>query len=391
MKAASSTVHRIGRAVEKRLRKFGKAVAVQVDILSHNFTGRNPGGRSFPSPDARLNDHFTFDQSNAAVRLFPIGADIKLLENARCLLTDDRTVEFTRDATGAVPLFFASTPNFETRFCAERPKISVILDLHDTPQDRLELSTLMWHVIRRCRLEVVYFKLQVHDRAAFRKLNRLPSQVHVISMPMLLGGSRFHITKQEDFEGDALFRRRLAPNPVPDYAYDWSWIGGETSPDRTRAMQVMATLDQSRAFVAWTQLGHHDARAATVKFDQYLDTMRRSHLCLSLNGNGPWCLKDGELFAHDAFCLRQDHPSLTLNPLSPHAGREIGVFKTEDLAAAIAYYLAETSEREAICTRGAAYLRAILHEHLYARVYAPRLEEFLRERRKEVWADLLLA
>lgn len=328
-----------------------------------------------------------------ALQLYPVNLDVKQAEFARCLLVNQRQSAFSDSAGGAIPVFVSTDPKFEAIFCSTKPPVSIVLDFHDKGRkfDFLGLTDAMWSAIAADQLQVIYLKLQIHDPANYRTINKLPSNVHVLSCPLLLGGSRFHITVQDDFAGDALFSRLLQTNPSPAYEYDWSFVGAPTSDDRAAAFQVLTPFDARKRFFTVSQPGHADASAATVPHGEYLRISRASKVCLSLNGRGPWCLKDGELFAADCLVLRQWHPVLTLNPLTPRDGEHWVVSKTEDLVGTIESLIADDLRREKIRSAGHQLFADVLLRNKWADVYVASLLSFLKTRNKQSWGELAIA
>jgi hypothetical protein len=206
-----------------------------------------------------------------------------------------------------------------------------------------------------------------------------------------LGGSRFHITVQQDFEGDSLFSRTLRANPHPNYLYDFSCIGAITSPDRQAAFDLLEKSGRKNGFVKVSTPGHADAAAATVPIQEYLRISRASRICISLNGRGPWCLKDGELFANECFILRQWHPSIDLNPLTPQDGVHWRIFRTENLLETIEECLADAKGCESIAAAGHAMFRQAMQKSLWSGRYAAALAEFQRTGAKGAWGALAVA
>jgi hypothetical protein len=238
---------------------------------------------------------------------------------------------------------------------------------------------------------MVYLKLQVHDAARYRQLNRGPGQLHVLSMPMLLGGSRYHITLTGDFAGDNLFRNVFRSNRAPRFKYDWSYIGSPTSDDRAAALAILKDIRTSRGLLTESTPGHADAAVATVPYGQYIRISRSSRIGISLNGRGPWCLKDGELLANNCLVMRQWHPTIELNPLSPRDGVHWVVFKTEAIGATIESLLADPALCKMIRNAGHDLLRQVLFEALWSRAYVDGLEAFVASRSKEAWGKLAIA
>ena len=326
--------------------------------------------------------------------LYPVNLDVKQTEIVRCLLADGRRTRITADyAAGSIPVFISTDPDFERLYLAMMPPLAFVLDLHDKGRrlDFLDVSDSVYRAMAEHNLTIVYLKLQIHDPARYRELNRDPARLHVLSMPLLLGGSRFHITVAPDFNGDMLFRNVFRSNPNPRYEYDWSYIGSPTSPDRAAAMAILREIRTSRGFLTESIPGHSDAAAATVPYNEYIRISRASRIGISLNGRGPWCLKDGELFANDCLVIRQDHPSIGLNPLSPRDGRHWVVFKTDAIGSTIDELLADRSRCDAIRQAGHDLFRQVLFESLWSRAYVDGLESFVASRSKDAWGDLAIA
>jgi len=358
--------------------------------------GPSPGLHSFemPAPHPAVSRAFVQPDSSAApIRLFPVNLDVKQAEVARCLLVDRKRSCFVDQwQSSAIPVFISTDPKAEELFCRVRPACSIFLDLHDKGRkfDFLSLTDSMWQTIATDQLQLIYLKLQVHQPANYVQLNRLPSQVHVLSMPLLLGGSRFHITVTEDFAGDCLFSRNLRPNPSPAYEYDWSCIGSPTSDDRKAAFDLLQQ-QPAKGFLTVSIPGHSDARVATVPMEKYLQISRDSRLCISLNGRGPWCLKDGELFANECFILRQWHPTIDLNPLTPRDGIHWRIFRTENLLQTIAECLANPTDCERIRREGFANFRQAMSNQLWSNCYVECLADFLENPTKAAWNYLSFA
>ena len=338
-------------------------------------------------------EQFAVD-SPAPIRLYPVNLDVKQAECVRCLLVDEKRSRITDQwGPGAIPVFLATDPQAENHFLAARPKVSIFLDPHDKGKklDFLLLSDAVWHAAAAHNLKIIYLKLQVHEASRYAGLNRFPQNVHVLSWPLLLGGSRFHITVQEDFGGENLFSRTLNPNHSPAFEYDFSCIGAITSPDRGVAFDLLEKSPREKKFLTVSKPGHADAAAATVPLGEYLRISRASRICLSLNGRGPWCLKDGELLANECFILRQWHPSIGLNPLTPRDGVHWRIFRTENPLETIEQCLREPEECRKIAAAGHAMFREAMVKSLWAKEYAGRLAEFLRSGKKSAWGGLMVA
>lgn len=382
-----------GLYISRRLQGICLIGMTELGVLAKKIGFAGCCGRSqLPPLDDRLRPHFQFD-GQAPIHLHPVSLDVKMTENVRCLFVDGKQVAFGNGSQNSIPVFNAFDPNYRTPFCQALPPVSIVLDLHDYghASDSLMLPASVLHAIRRLKLQVIYLKLQINNPSAYANLNPLPEHIHVLTVPMWLGGSQLHVTGRMDFEGADLFRYRLASNPNPEYKYNWMWVGTDNSPDRIAAAKIIQSLDQTNAFVVWTRFCYDEVHLAAVPRDQYLKTMRLSRICLSLNGHGPWCLRDGELFSSHAFCLRQAHPVLTINPLSPRHGKHWFIFNTSDLGNAIEYFLANPREREQIRDHGFEYFRSVLEGNFYSRDYGSRLVTFVQHPTKQVWGPLAIA
>ena len=345
---------------------------------------------NYPAVHPAVVEQFVDRDLLGTARLIPVTLDVKQAEFVRCLLVNQTQCRFTADAVNAIPVFVSTHPQFEKLFCENKPPMSVVVDFHDKGRrfDFLGLTDPIWATIREHDLQVIYLKLQIHEPAKYRELNQLPNNVHVLSCPLLLGGSRFHITIQDDYDGDALFSRVLSSNPSPAYQYDWSFVGSPTSDDRAAAFEVLTPFESRKRFFTISQPGHASASVATVPMEEMLRISRASKVCLSLNGRGPWCLKDGELLAADCMVLRQYHPVLTLNPLTPRDGQHWVVAKTEDLIGTIESLLADDLRRERIRRAGFEMFSDVLLRNRWSNVYAARLTEFIKTKQKQAWGDL---
>jgi hypothetical protein len=352
-----------------------------------------PTPSPFPSLHPNVAAAFA-SASTAPIHLFPVGLDVKQTECLRCLLADDIRARIVADwSPSAIPVFLSTDPGLESYFQSANPRLSVILDPHDKGRklDFVGLPDSLWQLASRENLQIIYFKLQVHDPANYARLNLAPKNVHILSWPLLLGGSRFHITVQPDFQGDSLFSRTLAPNPHPDYQYDFSSIGAITSPDRQAAFDLLQKSPRKNAYVKISTPGHTDAAAATVPLQDYLQIARSTRINISLNGRGPWCLKDGELFANQCFILRQWHPAIDLNPLTPKDGIHWRIFRTENLLKTIEECLANPQGCQKIAAAGHANFREATCNALWSKCYAAALEEFQRTGQKSAWGNLAFA
>ena len=345
---------------------------------------------SLPSPVRRqFSSYFV---NNSAIHLFPVSLDVKQTEALRCLFVDSDLVGLASELRPkAIPVFLSSNASTEQLFCTLRPNVSVFLDLHDSGHDSIDLSRPIWDTTASFGLKVIYVKLQVHSHKKYTGLNLLPHAVHVLSCPLLLGGSRFHITNQKDLIGDALFRTVFLSNIIPNYNFDWSWIGAETGSDRKGIFNLLDSYQKRKFKYAITRSGHVDANKASIPYLEYIAASRQSKICISLNGHGPWCLKDGELLANNCFILRQWHSSLEINPLTPKDQIHWAVFKDSEVVNACEYYLNNDAEREMIRLRGHQLFNDVLFNGFWAKHYAHRLSRFLSTQSKVAWDDLAIA
>lgn len=348
---------------------------------------------NYPAVHPAVVEQFVDRDLPGITRLFPVNLDVKQAEFVRCLLVNQTRCRFTADATDAIPVFESTHPQFESLYCENKPPVSIVVDFHDKGRrfDFLGLTAPIWATIRQHNLQVIYLKLQIHEPTKYQELNELPNNVHILSCPLLLGGSRLHITIQDDFEGDALFSTVLKSNPTPTYQYDWSFVGSPTSDDRAAAFEILTPYESRERFFTISKPGHASASVATVPMDEMLRISRASKVCLSLNGRGPWCLKDGELLAANCMVLRQHHPVLTLNPLTPRDGVHWAVAKTEDLVGTIESLLADDGRRKRIRRAGFEMFSDVLLRNRWSNVYAERLEVFLATNHKQAWGDLAVA
>lgn len=385
------------RALRARMQGQRRLFELEMRLRALSWQPERPAGSRYPQPHPSVQARYVTGHATP-VRFFPVNLDLKQAEVLATLLVDERhTGIVSRPDRRCIPVFLpargeTASPEVEAWFCRNCPRLSVFLDLHDPKQgDCLALSPLMWQAIAANRLRVLYFRLQIHDPTAYARLNQLPDLVHVLTMPLLLGGSRFHISAQPDFAGDGLFRTILEANPRPSYRYDWSWVGASTSDDRRRVFTLLDAQANGRAFYRVSIPNHTDAQRATVPYAEYIAASRASRVCLSLNGHGPWCLKDGELLAKHCFILRQHHPVVTLNPLTPRSGVHWVVFRDAELLPLLEHYAHHDEERERIRDAGHACFRQALLERTWASCYAERLLAFQASGAKSAWGELAIA
>src|ERR1051326_219673 len=92
--------------------------------------------------------------------------------------------------------------------------------------------------------------------------------------------------------------------------------------------------------------GHTDAARATLAFPEYLSLHRASKVAISLDGNGPACLKDAEMFAQGTFVLRQRSESSSISPLAPQNGKHWMLFEPNSLEGHLDCFVNRDDQRE---------------------------------------------
>jgi hypothetical protein len=198
-------------------------------------------------------------------------------------------------------------------------------------------------------------------------------------MPIIFGGSKKHICTQKDFVGDSLFEDRVREgNHRSEYEFDWSFIGSITSPDRRSAVEILESVERenvSNSHMVISRPNFKSAESAAVPYDKYMQIVTRSKINISLNGYGLWCTRDGELFAIRSFCLRQSHPCLSVNALTPKNDKHWVVFANDDLRDKLYYFIRNDNERESIRRCGFDYFKGLL-EGDCAKHYAGRIVHF---------------
>jgi len=203
--------------------------------------------------------------------------------------------------------------------------------------------------------------------ASAYSLDKLYTDTHITILTLPLGycsGSKINLYyPDQDMSAYHINNCRMNDKK---YEYDWCWIGADSSRDRARMFQYLQSVNGKHQFIVnpictvpksqgREKFLHADNKP--VPYAKYLEMHRKSKVCLSANGIGMWNYKDSEFMANDCFVLRQDHKNLTLNPFTPKDGKHWAVFKTEDVAKAIEYYVANDVERERICDAGHDYFK----------------------------------
>lgn len=297
--------------------------------------------------------------------------DTKQTEIARTLLCDDRLIRLGTDP-GGVPVVLKPLDDVDSQ---------IVIDVDDRPP----VDLLYPHKRGVC----VYLKLQVHDPAWYE--GKQQTDLLLLSMPMLLGGSKIYVMAPDE-DGLHTFARTILSRP--DYAdrqkdLGCSFIGAMTCQARADALTLLVNQVKGMAYVV-AKPGHATADQATVPYDEYIKVSRRSRVCASLNGQGPFCLKDGELFSNACAVLRQDHPALHINSLSPQHRRQWFVAATKDMPDAATELLANPKLCEELAVAGWSYLHSALFERRFANVYAPAVHTFLTTGKRDDCEGILL-
>ena len=338
-------------------------------------------------------EKFARRPESGEICFYPIGFDLKLIEAFRTLLVPRHGAAIVANFTQeCIPVFSVMPPDrspysIEELYCEMQPQISIFFDLHDPGIDRIYITEAIWRSLVRSGNKVIYIKLQSSTPAHYEHFNALPSQVIILSCPLLLGGSHFHITWQDDYDGEYLFRSVFRDNPTPNYEYDWCWIGSNTA-NRAIKVDALRQYNQRPHIIKEAPGGHITATTATTPYHDYIRIAMQSKINISLNGIGPWCLKDGEMFAHDCFVLREDHLALELNPLSPKNGYHWIVSPYNCMPEVIECLLEHDQERETIRSRGHDYFREVIHSDLFSNTYLTCLREYIGCGSRQAWQRL---
>jgi len=198
-------------------------------------------------------------------------------------------------------------------------------------------------------------------------LDRIYTDDHITILTLPLGycsGSKINLYYPDD-DNSAYHISNMLPNDK-HYERDWCWIGAQSSIDRKQMFERLDSANGNHTFivnpVCTVPKGQGRTRALNadnkpVPYTKYLDTHRKSKVCISANGLGMWNYKDAEFFANNCFVLRQFHKNLELNPFTPRDGKHWAVFQTDDVVDAINYYVSEDDERERINDAGYEYFK----------------------------------
>jgi len=272
---------------------------------------------------------------------------------------------------------------------------------------RMEDEDYRYH-IRSIGAKFVYLKLEMkpqtlhslgHPPGHF-KMFRGDDNIMLLSLPMMLGGSKQNICYPTNDESE-WYVKKLCKNPK-EYEYDWCWIGSESSKDRADMIRILSGIDgmgdyilvnseipEKAAEMPWeeaAEITHYDNK--TVPYDEYLVLARKSKVNLSGNGNGLWCPKDGEMFSRNCFVLRQWHENLNSNPLTPKDGKHWIVFKNGDLTDTLKYYVEHDAERETINDAGYEYFKQGIQGE-WAAYYIDRLLQYMETEDRHDFGQLL--
>lgn len=295
-------------------------------------------------------------------------ADFKLANFAGSLLLNHPMFKYSFEPEIAVVFFTSANEAFNYNQLDEK-KI-IIFDFHDWGRDDIWNYDSIKHDKR-----YVYYKLQMHDPKYY--LNKLRDNFVALPCPLLMGGSRFHITGQHDGFGENLFSSNLNYVPKPDYQYDIAFINS-ANPMRLRIADKLDKLaNKYKVFISCGNGCHKDAKEATIPYNDALFIHETSKINISTNGHGPWCLKDGECFSRGAFILREYHDIIKLHHLSPKPQIHWDYFTLETLEDKIKYYLDNDLARETIRYHGYRHFKDVLL-NTYAHGYeVPKVIDYL--------------
>jgi hypothetical protein len=352
---------------------------------------------TFPLTSQDVVDANTGYYGTAAIGFYPIYFNTRLVEAFGHLFYQPRRTQLAFLCTvGAVPVWAidgdpARSKTMELVFCKRPVPLTIVFDLYDHGQDVLAFSDPMWRALQHSGDQVLYVKLQITDPAFYRRHNRLPKQFHVLSVPMLTGGGRSPITSGGPYANLDLLESICAPRGNGPYRYDWCWFGHHGQDRSNAALEALCGNSTWSHYIREQIPGREDHEDPSTWYPDYLNMLRPSRVNLSLTGQGPWHFQDAELLATDNFVLRQAHPGLLLNPLSPKNGVHWALAPSGELSQMMEYYLENETERDRIRAEGHAFLKGVLKEGAWSRVYLARLEEFIRVSQKNVWGELVIA
>lgn len=328
--------------------------------------------------------------------------DYKLRENIYILLLRDKQNRFITCSESSEADFICYPVREYARYNKVYTNIHgkslkhIVLDCEDRGYEEIVEETDWWpdRFLRdhNRNNEYIVFKLQ------FKSLDfitRWPfTNITVLSIPLLLGGSRFHITDQIDNEGLNIFSGNLDPVGIKDsYQYKWSFINS-AAPARKPIISLLNQFkDHFRSgeyHFTVSQGSHSDANIATINYYEALRIHRDSQVNISTNGGAYWCLKDGELFTQASFILRQYHPNLQLNSLTPQDDKEWVIFTENNFIEKLDYYINHPQECKQIARAGYNYWsRGITG--IWATTYADKICDYLENKNKDTLSGILIA
>jgi len=330
-----------------------------------------------------LNTVSSYRDSDKAIKdkIFFANMDYKQYSIASSLLLNQVLVKETVQIDCDTYIVLNEFDAYKVKYYYKEFKVTnvIFIDNHDDGFDRVFLSKNVINFIKNNNIKVVYIKLQPYKLDFYKDfiLKHYLKSFVFLSAPLLLGGSDKHITLGKDFEGHYLFERNLCFSEQEVYKYNWMFLGSITSRDREEATKVLDDLakNDDNVFYKIARPGFESAKSAAVPIDDYLNKLKETKVNLSLNGNGVWTLKDGECLARGAFVLRQYHPMLSINKLSPKDGKHWVVFENEDLKEKLEYYINNDLEREKIRKEGFEYFKKMINGG-YSEVYMTGIKHF---------------
>jgi hypothetical protein len=263
----------------------------------------------------------------------------------------------------------------------------IILDMSDMGKDTIEC---MPELINQS-LKLFYVKLQIYNRNdPVYDVFKRASHLCLLTMPMLLGGSTYHIDC-EDNNTDYLFKNNLLVNPK-NYDYDICMINASNK-YRAPIFWFLDTIKEAKGRLRILSVNANKPREhsneAEIPFTECINSHIKSKVNISTNGNGMWCLKDAELFSRNCFNIRQSHPNLTLNCLTPLDGVHWSVFNETNLIDTLAYYIDNDAEREKINDNGFNYFKKGIEQD-FANFYCSRISSYIKNGNKNSLNGLLL-
>ena len=301
------------------------------------------------------------------VKIYLHKLDSKLIEVAERLLLRHQNIKVVTSIADADAILYQI---LDHELIQIKDKLHVVLDMTDGfptwgPSLGREIMFDEFFPKTSPEIDYIIFKLQMYNLSPYK---HAPEHIHLISVPLLLGGSNDKWVHDLDFREDSdkyLFSKNLKPNPK-NYQYNVA-IVNNSNPNRNNVFAIASRLENSKI------INTFDNR---MDLDSTIEIHRKSKINLSLNGQGYWCLKDGELFSRNCFNMRHSRPMININPLSPQNGRDWIVFEESNCLELIDYYLKNEKERERINDTGHYYF-AYCISYLYSKEYGDRIIRFL--------------